>query len=108
MKVLLALWLWCAAASACAGELLTVAPELWDRPRTARVIHEQPAIKQVLALYLAQPDVQLVIHHAAAAESLLQAEELRTWLMALAVDAARVRLVNDLPPGQPLAIEATQ
>ena len=108
MKHLLWLWLWGAAGAAYAGDLLTVGSALWDRPRTARAIYEQPAVKQALELYLAQPDAQLVIHHAVAPESVQQAEELRTWLMALAVDATRVRLVNDLPPGQPLALEVTR
>ena len=108
MKHLLGVWLWCAAGIACAGDLLTVAPELWDRPRTAHAVHEQPSVRQAVGLYLAQPDAQLVIHHAVAPEAVQQAEELRAWLMALAVDAARIRLVNDLPPGQPLAIEVTR
>jgi len=102
------LWLWCAAGIAYAGDMLSIEPELWERPRTARAIYEQPAVRQTLELYLAQPDVQLVIHHAVAPESVLQAEELRTWLMALAVDATRVRLINDLPPGRPLALEAAR
>ena len=97
-----------AAGLAHAAEMLSVEPELWDRPRSARTVYEQPAVRQALEIYLAQPDAQLVIHHAVAPESALQAEELRAWLMALAVDAARVRLLNDLPPGRPLAIEVVR
>ena len=38
-------------------------------------------------------------------ETLLQAEELRAWLMALAIDGARISLANDLRAQQPLNIE---
>jgi hypothetical protein len=104
-----ALWLLLWAANAAPADPFVVAPEVWDRPRTARVIYEQPAIKQAIAAYLAQPvSAQLVIHHAIAPDAGLQAEELRTWLMVLGVDAGRVRLINDLPPGQPLTIEVVQ
>jgi hypothetical protein len=105
-----ALWLglWYAAGIVHAADLLNVEPELWDRPRTAHAVYEQPAVKQAVAAYFAQPDAQMVIHHAIAPESVLQAEELRAWLMALAVDAARIRLVNDLPSDRPLAIEVTR
>ena len=108
MRHVLWLWLWGAAGIVHAADLLNVEPELWDRPRTARAVYEQPAVTQAVAAYFAQPGAQLVIHHAMAPESVLQAEELRAWLMALAVDAARVRLVNDLPPDRPLAIEVTR
>ncbi|HUO45106.1 MAG TPA: hypothetical protein VMT94_09400 [Burkholderiales bacterium] len=102
------LWLWSIAGVAPAADMFSVGPELWDRPRSARAVSEQPAVAQAVAGYLAQPGAQLVIHHAVAPESALQAGELRVWLMALAVDAARVRLLDDLPPGRPLALEVAQ
>jgi hypothetical protein len=36
---------------------------------------------------------------------MLQAEELRAWLIALAIDTGRVSLRNDLKSGEPLTIE---
>jgi hypothetical protein len=98
--------LMCAAATAApAADLFTVAPELWDRPRTARAVLEQPPIKQALELYLSRPGSRLVIHHGYGQEALLLAEELRAWLMALAVDGARISLVNDVKLNEPLKIE---
>jgi hypothetical protein len=95
----------CAAAAAHAGDLYTVAPELWDRPRSARAVLDQPAVRQALEQYLALPAARLVIHHGYGQEPLLQAEELRVWLMALAVDGARVSLINDVRPREPLKLE---
>ncbi len=83
-------------------------PELWDRPRTARAVHEQLAVKQALALHLAQPGSRLVIHHGYGQEPLAQAEELRAWLMALAIDGARISLVNDVKASQSLNIEVVK
>ena len=94
-----------AAATARADDIYTVAPELWDRPRTARAVREQPAVKQALKLHLAQPGSRLVIHHGYGQDPLLQAEELRAWLMALAIDGARVSLINDVRANEPLKIE---
>lgn len=76
------------AASAQAADILVVPPELWDRPRSARVVLEQPAVKQALQQHLAQSGSRLVIHHGLGQEPLVQAEELRRWLMALAVDSS--------------------
>ena len=93
------------AMQAHAGDLFTVAPELWDRPRSARVVLEQPAIRQALDQYLTQPAARLVIHHGYGQEPLLQAEELRSWLMALAVEGTRVSLATDQRPQDPMKIE---
>ena len=94
-----------ALSSALGAEPLVVAPELWDRPRSARTVLNQPEIREVVRTYLAQASSRIVIHHGLGQEPLLQAEELRTWLMALAVDAARINLVNDLKSNQTMTIE---
>jgi len=99
---------WClagAAFSAFAGATYPVPPELWDRPRSGQAMLEQPALRQAVNDCLAQPGASLLIHHAAGQEALLQAEELRAWLTALAVDATRVSLRSDLKSGEPLTIE---
>lgn len=91
--------------TAWANDTYTVGPELWDRPRSGSVVAEQPAVKQAVNAYLARPGARLVIHHAAGQEPLLQVEELRAWLIALAVETGRVSLSRDLKPGEPLKIE---
>jgi len=96
------------AASAQAADIFNLPPELWDRPRTARAVREQLAVKQALALHLAQPGSRLVIHHGYGQEPLVQAEELRAWLMALAIDGARISLVNDVKVHQSLNIEVVK
>jgi hypothetical protein len=82
-----------------------VAPELWDRPRSARAILDEPAVKQSVQRYLAQPAARIVIRHAPSPGPLLEAEELRSWLVALAVEPQRIAVVGDLKPGAPLTIE---
>lgn len=94
-----------AALGVCAAEMAVVAPELWDRPRSGRAVLEQSAVKQAVNAYLAKPGTRLIIHHAARQESLLQAEELRSWLAALAVEAERITLRGGLQSGEPLKIE---
>ncbi len=109
MSRVLALALGCAfAASAHAAGIFALTPELWDRPRTARAVLEQPAVKQALNLHLSQPGSRLVIHHGYGQDPLLQAEELRAWLMALAIDGARISLVNDLKSHESLNIEVVK
>ena len=102
----LAAGLACAALSA-AAQTFTVPSELWDRPRSGRAVLDQPVIRQAVNSCLAQPGTRLVIHHGPGQESALQAEELRTWLAALAVEAGRIALRNDLKPSEPLRLEVT-
>ena len=76
---------WPAAAS-------DVAAELWDRPRSAQTVMAQPAVQQVMAAYLAKGGVRIRVVHGPRQEEQLQAEELRAWLIALAVEGGRVQL----------------
>lgn len=85
-----------------------VPPELWDRPRTARAVLEQDNLRRVINAGLEKPDSQLVIHHTSGQEPLLQAEELKSWLTALAIDSRRVVLRADGVAGSPLRIEIAE
>ena len=99
----------CAFLGAAAhAQIHEVPPELWDRPRTGRAIVEQEAIKRAVTSALAQPTAQVVIRHGAGQEPLLQAEELRSWLGALAIDTRRIVLRNDLAAGAAIQIEIVQ
>ena len=88
-----------------AAQTFVVPPELWDRPRSGRAVIEQPAIRQAVNACLAQPGARLVVRHGTSQDSLLAAEELRSWLAALALEPARIVLRNDLPPAEPLRLE---
>jgi hypothetical protein len=46
-----------------------------------------------------------VVHHVPGPESQLQAEEIRAWLTALALEAERVTLRGDLKGTEPLLLE---
>jgi hypothetical protein len=99
--------IWWVLLGAMQGQAQTavVAPELWDRPRSGRAVLSEPAVRQSVQSYLAQPAARIVIRHAPSQESLQDAEELRSWLVALAVEPRRIALLGDLKPGAPLAIE---
>jgi hypothetical protein len=103
-RVCLVLALSVYAAMLCA-QTHDVPVEVWDRPRTASAILGQESIKHAVAILLAQPDARLVIHHAGAQEPELQAEELRSWLGALAIDNRRIALRGDLATGAPVRME---
>ena len=78
-----------AALSATAAD---VTAELWDRPRSAQTVMAQPAVRQAVAACLAKGSVRIRVVHGPRQEAQLQAEELRAWLIALAVDGDRVQL----------------
>ncbi len=90
------------------GQSVDVPPELWDRPRTGRAVMEQENVKRAVVVALAKPDAAIVIHHASGQEALLQAEELRSWLAALAIDTRRIALRSDGASGAPIRIEIVQ
>ena len=94
-------------APAVCAQVFEVPAELWDRPRTGRAILDQDSVKRAVAAAIAKPDSQIVIHHGAGQEPLVQAEELRSWLTALAVDSRRVVLRGDAAPGAPMSLEIT-
>jgi hypothetical protein len=94
----------------CAGvaaetERWQVPPELWDRPRSGRAVIAVPAVRQAMATLLARPEARLAVHHPPGAESTLQAEELKAWLVAHALDPERITLNADLPARQALQLE---
>jgi hypothetical protein len=92
-------------ASQALAQSFEVPAELWDRPRTARAVLEQENVKRAVGAALAKPDAQIVIHHGAGQEPLVQAEELRSWLAALAIDSRRTILRADAAPGAPITLE---
>ncbi|HSQ02729.1 MAG TPA: hypothetical protein VLN59_01765 [Burkholderiales bacterium] len=96
------------AAMQAAAQSVAIGPELWDRPRTGTAIMEQPAVRQAVRAYLAQPGAQLVIHHAPGQDAAMYAEELNSWLIALAVNPEHIRMRGDLARGDPLKIEVVQ
>jgi hypothetical protein len=79
--------------------------ELWERPRTGALILAQEPLRQAVARFQANAAARLSIHHGGGDEALLQAEELRSWLLALALDGSRIELVNDLSSHVPLRVE---
>ena len=90
------LWLVSAAvffiALPATGQSFAVPPELWDRPRSAKVVMDTPAVRDAVRAYLSQSAARFVIRHARGPESLLLAEELKAWLVALAIESARISL----------------
>lgn len=93
------------ATAAAVAQAFVVPPELWDRPRSGRAVIEQPAIRQAVNACLARPGGRLIVHHGTGQDSQLAAEELRSWLAALALEPGRISLLNDLQRSEPLRLE---
>lgn len=105
MKPAMALLLGLNLAWAQAADFYPVPQELWDSPRSGRSILEQENLRQAMAAYTRQPDSLLVIHYGNTQDAQLQATELRSWFMSLAVQPARILLEGDLSASDPLSIE---
>lgn len=98
-----------AAATQCgAADGHAVSPELWDRPRGAQAVLAEPRVRQAVQAWAARPGARLVIRHAPGQDAALQAEELRDWLVALAVDPERTSVRGGLKPGEPVRLEVAQ
>lgn len=87
------------------AQMFPLPAEFWEQPRTGKAVLEQAALRMSVAALLEQPDGALVIHYASDEESLLRAEELRAWLIALAVEATQIELAGDLSASDELQIE---
>jgi hypothetical protein len=95
----------CACSAAAQTEVRT---ELWDRPRTGAAIVAEESIKRAAGELLAKPKSRLVIHHPTGQEPLSQAEELKAWLTALAIDSRRIVLRSGLPAAAPMKLEVIE
>ena len=104
MTLSILLWYGLVAGNAFAAAW-EVPSEFWEKPRSAATVSLLPSLRVCVEAFLDQPGSRILIHHAGSEESMLQAEELRAWLIALAVEAARVELAPDLKLNQNLKIE---
>ena len=100
--------IWLLSAAVASAQGAPVDPALWDRPRTGLSVLEQETIRRAVLAALANPNAQLVLHHAPGQEPQVQAEELRSWLGALAIDFRRIVLRGDPAPRASLRIEVVQ
>ena len=87
------------------AERVALPSDLWDSPRSGDLVVAVPVLKHGVELLLEHPDARMLIHHGKGDESALQAEELRAWLISLAVDGSRVELIADGSEG--LSFELT-
>lgn len=74
------------------AQSFAVPPELWDRPRSAQAVMDLPPVREAVQVYLANAGARMVIRHARGPESVLYAEELKAWLVALAIESSRITL----------------
>jgi hypothetical protein len=70
----------------------TLADEVWDRPRSADAIRLLPAVRAAVSALAGTPRASLVIRHGRGQNEGLRAEELRHWLIALAVEPERIAI----------------
>lgn len=70
----------------------TLGDEVWDRPRSADVIRLLPAVRAAVAALAGTPRASLVIRHGRGQNEGLRAEELRHWLVALAIEPERIAI----------------
>lgn len=100
------LFLLCLLSGPAAAEPRCPVPaELWDKPRSGRALAASPALKPCLQQAALNASARVVIRHGSRGEAPLQAEELKGWLAALAIDPARIALANDLGANDDLAVE---
>ena len=106
--ILCALSLGAACLQPAMGQNFQVPAELWDRPRSGKAVMGTANLRQALTALLANPQAKLALRHPPGAEAMLQAEELRAWLIAHAVEPGRIVLAADLPARQPLQLEVVR
>ena len=80
-----------------------IPPSLWDWPRSGKRLLSLKEIKPCIDTYLADSRSDIIIHHGKDVDSALHADELRAWLISLAISPARIQDATDLSSG--LSIE---
>ncbi len=71
----------------------------WDWPRSGETLLSMKEIKPCIAAYLADSQSDITIHHGKDVDSALHADELRAWLISLAISPARIHDAADLSAG---------
>ena len=79
------------------AQTFTLPVEFWLAPRSGQAVRAQPQLQQALTAYLQSERARIRVHHQKRDESIAQAEELRGWLIALGVEAARLELTDENP-----------
>lgn len=69
----------------------------WDWPRSADAVLSVKEIRPCIDAYLAKAGSSFVIHHGTDDESALHADELRAWLVSLAISPSSIA---DAPENQ--------
>lgn len=87
------------------AEPVTVADDLWSRPRESRTVAHLPGLSLLISAFERQPNGLFVIRHGAGEEPQLRAEEFRAWLVSFGLPSARVRLERDPAAGGQLRLE---
>ena len=80
-----------------------VPSSFWDWPRSGEAILSSKEMQPCISAYLADSKSTLIIRHGTGVDSALHADELRAWLISLAVNPSRIHDAADLPEG--LSIE---
>lgn len=75
----------------------TIPQEFWDWPRSASALMGVMDVRPCIDAYLLDPKSKLVIHHGKDEESALHFDELRAWLVSLAISPSRIIEADDLP-----------
>ncbi len=72
-----------------------IGSDVWARPRSGAELAHLPQLRELVEMFERQPDGTIVVYHGTGEEPGLWAEELRSWLAALGIPSARVRLEPD-------------
>mgnify|MGYP001596163115 CR=1 FL=1 len=86
--------LWCAP---CLAQTYNLPIDFWLAPRSGQAVRAEAQLQQALTAYLQSERTRIRVHHQKRDESIAQAEELRGWLIALGVEAARIELTDENP-----------
>jgi len=92
----------CLAADA---QVFPVPLDLWDRPRSGRTVMALAPVRDAMNALVTRPQAKLLIRHRSGVEAGLQAEELKAWLVAHAVEPGRIVLRSDPAAGRALQLE---
>lgn len=85
---------WAVPSSA---QTFSVPNEFWLTPRSGQVVRTEPSLQQAFAAYIQSDRTHLRLHHQKRDESIAQAEELRSWLLVLGIEAGRIEMVDNNP-----------
>ena len=90
------------------AEPYQIPAEFWAAPRSGQAVLSLEPLREMVQRHLANPSSMLRLNHGPSEEAQANAGELRSWLIALGIDANHIVVATSPSPNQSISVELVE